>query len=53
VISVALKTPLNTRLGICIFITLLPHRADDYIGFTSSCPPHILQQNCAHGGADV
>jgi len=39
VISVALKTPLKTRLGICIYTTLLPHRADDYIGFTSSCPP--------------
>jgi len=20
------------------------HRSDDYIGFTPSCPPHILQQ---------
>jgi len=35
-------------LGICIHKTSLPHRPDDYIGFTSSCPPHILQQNCAH-----
>jgi len=26
-------------LGICIYKTLLPHWADDYIGFTSSCPP--------------
>jgi len=33
----------------CICKTSLPHRPDDYIGFTSSCPPHILQQNCAHG----
>ena len=48
VISVALKAPLKTWLGICIYNTLLPHRADDYIGITSSCPPHILQQNCAH-----
>ena len=46
--SVALKTPLKTRLLICIYKTSLPHRPDDYIGFTSSCPPHILQQNCAH-----
>ena len=41
VISVALKTPLKTRLGICIYKTSLPHRPDDYIGFTSSCPPHF------------
>jgi len=47
-ISVALKTPLKTRLGMCIYKTSLPHRPGDYIGFTSSCPPHILQQNCAH-----
>jgi len=50
VISVALKTPLKTRLGICIYKTLLPHRVDEYIGFTSSCPSHILQQNWAHDG---
>jgi len=25
------------------------HRLDDYICFTPSCPPHILQQNCTHG----
>jgi len=47
VISVALRTPL-TRLGMCIYTTSLPHRPDNYIAFTSSCPP-ILQQNCAHG----
>ena len=39
VIGVALKTPLKTRLRICIYKTSLPHRPDDYIGFTSSCPP--------------
>jgi len=39
VIGVALKTPLKTRLGICIYKTSLPHRPDDYIGFASSCPP--------------
>ena len=48
VISVALGTPLKTRLGMRIYKTSLPHRPDNYIGFTSSCPPHILQQNCAH-----
>ena len=48
VISFALKTPPKTRLRICIYKTLLLHQVDDYIGFTSSCPPHILQQNCAH-----
>jgi len=37
-ISVALKTLLKTRLWICIYKTGLPHRPDDYIGFTSSCP---------------
>ena len=49
VISVALKTCLKTRLGICIYIISLLHRPDDYIGFISSGPPDILQQNCAHG----
>ena len=47
-ISVALKTPLEIRLGIFIYKMLLLHRPDDYIGFTPICPPHILQQNCAH-----
>jgi len=32
-----------------MYKTSLPYRPDDYIDFTSSCPPHILQQNCAHG----
>ena len=48
VLSVALKTPLEIRLRICMYKTPLLHRPDDYIGFTPSCPPHILQQNCAH-----
>jgi len=39
VISVALKTPLEIRLGICIYKTSLLHRPDDYIGFTPRCPP--------------
>ena len=47
VISVALKTPLEIRLGICIYKTSLLHRPDGHIGFPPSCPPHILQQNCA------
>ena len=49
VITVALKTPLEIRLVNCIYVK---HNfcidPDDYIGFTPSCPPHILQQNCAH-----
>jgi len=48
VITVALKTPIQIRLGICIYKTSLLHQPDDYIGFTPSCLPHILQQNCAH-----
>jgi len=31
-----------------IYKTSLPHRPDGVIGFTSSCPVPILQQNCAH-----
>jgi len=38
----------KTRLGICIYKTSLPHRPDNYISFTWSCSPHILQQSCAH-----
>jgi len=49
VISVALKTPLQIRLGICIYKTSLLHRPVDYIAFPPSCLPHILQQNCSHG----
>jgi len=49
VVSVGFNTPLKTRLGTCIYKTLLLHRPDDYIGFTPNCPPHNLQQNCAHG----
>jgi len=47
VISVAFKTPLKIRLGICIYKTSLLHRPDEYIGFTPSYPPNILQQKCA------
>jgi len=48
VIGVALKTPLKNKIGNLYLPTSLTHRADNCIGFTSSCPPHILQQNCAH-----
>jgi len=45
VISVPLKIPLKTILGICIYIISLPHRPDDYIGFASSCPPpHFIKK---------
>jgi len=50
VICVALKTPQEIRLGICIYETSLVHRPDDYIGFTPSCPPtfcnKIAPMNC-------
>ena len=39
VISVALKTPPEIRLGICIYKTSLLHRSDNCIGLTTSCPP--------------
>ena len=52
-ISVALKTPLEIWLGICIYKTSFQHRPDDYIGFIPSCSPHILQQNYAHGCAHL
>ena len=38
-ISVALKTPLEIRLGICTYKTSLLHRPDVYTGLTPSCPP--------------
>jgi len=41
VISVAFKTPVEARLGICICKPSLLHQPDDYIGFTPSCPPHF------------
>ena len=41
VIIVALKTRLETKLGICIYKSLLLHRPDDNTGFTPSCPPHF------------
>jgi len=37
--SVALKTPLEIRLGICIYKTSFLHRPNDYVGFKPSCPP--------------
>jgi len=57
VISVALKTPLEIRLGNCIYKTSLLHRRDDYIGFTPSYPPTLYNKiaptfakSCCHGG---
>jgi len=44
VINVAVKTPPKIRLGTCIYEMSLLHRPDDYIGFTASCPRHMLQQ---------
>jgi len=41
VISIALKTPLEIKLGNCIYKTSLLHRPDRYIGFTPSCAPHF------------
>jgi len=35
------KTPLKTRLGICIYKTSLLHNAYDYIAFTLSYHPHF------------
>jgi len=51
VIGISLKTNLEIRLGICIYQTSFLHRPNDYIGFTPSCPPHILQQNCTHASS--
>ena len=53
VVSVAFKTILETRVRICIYETSVLHRRDDYIDFTSSCHPHILQQYCAHYMTDM
>ena len=41
VVSIALKTPLEIRLGICLGLhkTSLLHRPDDHIDFTPICPP--------------
>ena len=44
VISVALKTPLEIRLGICIYKSSLLHRPNDYTGFTPSCPPTFYKK---------
>jgi len=43
-INGALKTSLETRLGICIYKTSLLHPPDDYIGFTPNCPPHFTRK---------
>jgi len=44
VVAVALKTPLQIRLGICIHKTSLLNRPDDYIGFTPSCLPKFYNK---------
>jgi len=51
-IGISPKTHLEIKLGIWIYKTSFLHRLDDCIGFTPSCPPHILQQNCAHACND-
>jgi len=44
VISIPLNITLKTRLWFCIYRTSLPHRPDDYIGFTSSCLPTMYNK---------
>ena len=41
---VALKTPLEIRLRICIYKTSFLHRPDDYVGFTPCCPPTVCNK---------
>jgi len=44
---------LRSEIGnLHVYKTSLLHRPDDYIGFTPSCLPHILQQNAAHACDD-
>jgi len=38
VVGVAFKTPVETRLAICIYKTSILHRLDDCIVFTPSYP---------------
>ena len=40
-ISVALKTHLEIRLGICIYETSVQHRPDDYLISHQAVPPHF------------
>jgi len=51
-ISVAVKTHLEIRLGICIYKTSLLHRPDGYIGFTRSCPPTFYNKIAPMVGSD-
>jgi len=46
VIIVALKTCLEVKLGICIYIYIMSllHQPNDYIGFTPSCPPTLYNK---------
>ena len=51
---VALKTPLQIRLGICIYKTSLLHRPDEWwlYWFHTKLSPNISQQNCVHARND-
>jgi len=51
-ISVAVKTHLEIRLGICIYKTSLLHRPDGYIGFTRNCPPTFYNKIAPMVGSD-
>ena len=53
VISVSLRTPMKNKIENLYYKTSLPHRPDNYIGFTSSRPPtfynkivHMLTRVC-------
>jgi len=52
-ISVALRTPLEIRLGICMYKTSLPASTPWLYWFHTKLSPHILQQNCTHAYADL
>ena len=50
-IGVAVKTPLEIRLGIGIYKTSLLNRPDDYIGFTPSCHPTFYNEIAPMGSS--
>jgi len=41
VVSIALKNPLKTRLGICIYKTSLPYRPDDLLVLHQAVSQHF------------
>ena len=43
----------KTSLGICIYKTSLLHRPNDYIGFTSSCPPTFYNKIAPMPGREL